>query len=67
MFGQSGTLGEMKRLLPLLVLLVVACDDDRPPAPTAEQSEQLNEAEELLNEQAANEEGPEAAAPGPSR
>jgi hypothetical protein len=34
-------------------LLLAACRDDRPPAPTAEQSDQLNEAENLLNQQAA--------------
>jgi hypothetical protein len=33
-------------------LLLTACGDNRPPAPTAEEAEQLNEAEELLNEQA---------------
>ena len=32
--------------------MLAACGDDRPPAPTAEEAEQLNEAEELLNEQA---------------
>ena len=39
-------------LLPLMLL--AACREDRPPAPSSEQSDQLNEAEELLNE-AANE------------
>jgi hypothetical protein len=34
-------------------LLLAACSDDRPPAPTPEQSDQLNEAENLLNQQAA--------------
>jgi hypothetical protein len=33
-------------------ILLAACGDDRPPAPTAEEAEQLNEAEALLNEQA---------------
>jgi len=35
-----------------LLLLLAGCREDRPPAPTAEQDRQLNEAEELLNEQA---------------
>jgi hypothetical protein len=52
-------------LVVLLTLAVCACRDHRPPAPTAEQSQQLNEADRLLNE-LANEEGPEANAPGPS-
>ena len=42
----------MKTKLILLTLLLTACGDDRPPAPTREESDQLNEAEELLNEQA---------------
>ena len=46
--------------------MLAACGDDRPPAPTAEQAEQLNEAEELLNREAANEKGPESNLPGPS-
>jgi len=46
-------------------LLLVACHDRRPPAPTAEQSQQLNEADSMLND-LANEEGPEANASGPS-
>jgi hypothetical protein len=29
-----------------------ACRNDAPPPPTAEQSDQLNEAEDMLNEQA---------------
>jgi hypothetical protein len=41
----------------LLFLCTVACKDRRPPAPTAEQSAQLNEAEDMLNG-AGNEEGP---------
>jgi len=49
-----------------LLPLVAACHKDRPPAPTAEQSDQLNEAEDMLNSAAQNEEGPEANASGPS-
>ena len=41
----------------LAVLLLFACGDNRPPAPTAEEAEQLDEAEELLNEQAEAENG----------
>jgi hypothetical protein len=47
-------------------MFLAACRDDRPPAPTAEQSDQLNEAENLLNEQAADEKRPEDRSPGPS-
>ena len=58
-------------LLPALALLLAACRDDRPPAPTAEESDQLNEAENLLNAEAQapahNEKGPESSLPGPSR
>ena len=55
----------MRFFLPALALLLTACGDDRPPAPTAKQSDQLNEAEAMLNAEAANEEGPEQS-PGPS-
>ena len=53
-------------LLSILPLLLCSCGDGRPPAPTAEQSDRLNEAEELLNEQAAKEEGPEDRFSSPS-
>jgi hypothetical protein len=55
------------RLVLACVLLTVAgCHDRRPPAPTAEQSNQLNEADSMLNDLAQNEKGPEANASGPS-
>ena len=56
----------MRPVLLSILLLLCSCNDDRPPAPTAEQSDQLNEAEELLNEQAAKEEGPGDRSPSPS-
>lgn len=49
----------------MLLLALGACRDQRPPAPTAEQADQLNDAENMLND-AANEEGPEADASSPS-
>jgi len=54
------------RIWLVLALLLCACREQRPPAPTAEQSAQLNEAENLLDQEAANEKGPEANASGPS-
>jgi len=50
----------------ILLLLVAACRDNRPPAPNEAQAEQLNEMENSLNAMANNEEGPEANASGPS-
>jgi hypothetical protein len=49
------------------LLFLSACRDNRPPAPTAEQSDQLNEAENLLNAEAAHEKGPEDRSPSPSQ
>ena len=57
----------MRAALIASLMLLSACGDDRPPAPTAEQSDQLNEAEELLNQEAENQEGPESSLPGPSQ
>jgi hypothetical protein len=55
------------RTAPLLTFaLLAACGDDRPPAPTAEEAAQLNEAEELLNREAGDKKGPEDRSPGPS-
>ena len=53
-------------VLSTLLLLIAACNDDRPPAPTAEEAAQLNETEDLLNQEAAKEKGPESELPGPS-
>ena len=49
-----------------LAMVLSACREQRPPAPTEEQSTQLNEAENILDWEAANEKGPEANASGPS-
>jgi hypothetical protein len=49
-----------------VLILLGACRDQRPPQPTSEQSQQLNEAEDMLNNMAENEEGLEANAPSPS-
>jgi hypothetical protein len=54
----------MKRALLCLLLLLWGCRKDEPAAPTAEQSAQLNDAENMLNAEA-NKEGPEQS-PGPS-
>ena len=58
--------GRVKRLLFCALIVLAACNKDQPPAPTAEQSDQLNEAEDMLNDMAQNEEGPEANASSPS-
>lgn len=41
----------MRYVALLLLFLAPACRDSRPPAPTAEESDQLNEAEAMLNQQ----------------
>jgi uncharacterized lipoprotein len=60
----------MRLILPaLLLLLLAACNrEDAPERPTAAQTAQLDEAENMLDNLAANEEGPDnASAPaGPS-
>jgi hypothetical protein len=48
------------------LLCLVACRDQRPPQPTQQQSEQLNEAEDMLNGMAQNEEGPADRSTSPS-
>ena len=44
----------MKKIALGVLLLIGACKETRPPQPTAEQSGQLNEAEDMLNDMAAN-------------
>jgi len=55
----------MQKSLLFLAILFAGCDRERPPAPTSEQSAQLDEAEDMLNDMAENEEGaaPEGTAP----
>jgi len=56
------------KLAPLLIGLLAlgACRDDRPPAPTDDQSAQLNEMDAALNAEASNAEGPADRSTGPS-
>ena len=56
----------MRKTLLVLALLAAGCDRDRPPAPTAEQSNQLDEVEAMLNDLAENEEGAAPAGTAPS-
>jgi len=49
----------------VLVLMTASCRKDQPPAPTPEQSSQLNDADSMLNN-VANEVGPEDRSSGPS-
>ena len=56
----------MRKCLLAALLVLSACRKEEPPSPTAEQSSQLNDAEDMLNTMAQNEEGPEANASSPS-
>jgi len=56
----------VKRIVACLLLATASCRDRSPPAPTQEQSAELNEAEDMLNAEAANEEGPADRSTGPS-
>jgi hypothetical protein len=55
----------VKPILFCALILLAACRRDEPPAPTAEQSDQLNDAENMLNAEADKQKGPEQS-PGPS-
>jgi hypothetical protein len=48
----------MRYAAAAILLLLCACRKEQPAAPTPKQSAQLNEAENMLNDVAANEEGP---------
>jgi outer membrane biogenesis lipoprotein LolB len=54
------------KLLLLATLLLTACHKDVPPGPTAEQSNQLNEAVNMLYQLAAKVKGPMEGSTGPS-
>jgi len=56
----------VKRLIACVLLSLAGCKDQRPPAPTADQSRQLNDAEDMLNSMASNEEGPADRSASPS-
>lgn len=45
----------MKKIWIALALVAAGCGEKRPPAPSAEQNEQLNEAENMLDEEAGSE------------
>ncbi|HXS50236.1 MAG TPA: hypothetical protein VN713_08935 [Sphingomicrobium sp.] len=55
----------MRKLFVGVLLVAAACHDRQPPAPTPEQSAQLNDADAMLNH-VANEEGPANRSAGPS-
>jgi hypothetical protein len=57
--------GQVRKKL-FALLLLGACQDKRPPVPTEEQSVQLNDAEDMLNDMAHNEEGPADRSASPS-
>ena len=66
MFGRSGTSVEMKRMI-FAALLLAGCDrEEKPQPPTQAESARLDEAEDMLNDLAQNEEGPASQDAGPS-
>jgi hypothetical protein len=56
----------VKKQIFCAFIALAACKESRPPQPTAEQSQQLNEAENMLDDMAANEEGPADRSASPS-
>ena len=57
----------MKARLFFIALALAGCRDHRPPVPTADEANQLNEMDDALNGLAANnEEGPADRSTGPS-
>jgi hypothetical protein len=57
-------IGPVRTLLICLALLGAACGRETPEAPSSEESEQLDDAENMLND-LAKEEGPGTEAPDP--
>src|SRR3954468_24492633 len=58
--------GPVRNMILCLGLVLCSCREQGPPAPTAEQADQLNDAEDMLNAEAANDEGPADRSAGPS-
>ncbi len=56
----------MKFAIILVAVLLAGCRNDAPPTPSAEQANQLDDAEAMLNDLAANAEGPADRSTGPS-
>jgi uncharacterized protein YcfL len=65
MSGRSDSLPKMRAII-LALLILGGCRSEQPAAPTAEQSDQLNDAENMLNTEAAKEKGPADRSTGPS-
>ncbi|MCY7399192.1 MAG: hypothetical protein LH466_10200 [Sphingomonas bacterium] len=57
----------MSRCVPLLVVMLTACQDQRPPAPTAEDSAALDAAGGMLDNFAVNEKEPVDRSTGSSK
>jgi hypothetical protein len=55
----------MRAILFCVLLVLASCRKNEPPAPTPEQSAELNDADAMLNN-VANEEGPANRSAGPS-
>jgi len=56
----------MRVIFLVTAMLLAGCRDERPPTPSTAQNEQLNEAEDMLNGMAGNEEGPADRSASPS-